>query len=677
VNGVQEIHLTIDPSGAGKGFVRMTEPKDDSESPRVRHCSFELESGEIKLFGKLLGIYGFFDIEGFEDTPGAGGKTLSIKLASGREKKLVFVDYRGHEALAAVCRWLLKRAETCKTKAPLKKDPWKPTLAKTLAYRHNRPGGTVRGEPFQTVDPVEGLTEPEREKVLAGLDDVMCEELLHTYVDRVETTYLSAAGTPPKGLVAWLDVNPMVRRTFWLALSPYYDDIAQAMKVLDSLRRDQPDLMAPYRHLAVALAVVRDSPDAVLTSRYFTVWGVEKAQYSPPPSPVAVFRFFTQVTRKDSFVFDIRAMGWPLLVHLADFDLRPSDGAWALKKFADYGAKPGSLYQRVRYDHDKADKGVSKLGSRPYTLQNLLTLGGICGDQAHFCSRVSKSLGIPAMKVSGLSRYGGSGHAFACIFQRKDEAFRLTSTGRYFHDHYYTGEVFDPQTRTLVLDRTLAMMLDGASLSYDRYILSMTLVRIAEKVRSSHPTLSLLLTQKALTLNWFNAPGWKLLMDFVATRHVAAKDGLRWANDMMKYVGRHPDLTLAGFSTFLQCYPKNQVKKRQAFYNQAFRLYRDRPDLQIRLRLQQGRELASEGKPADAARLLLGAAAQHAREGRIVLPLVKAGVAIVTEKKMEKQALPYVRKILKGFPRKRGKKRSRAFAQLRDLVAEVLLMAGR
>ncbi|MHC5036086.1 MAG: hypothetical protein ACYTHM_02120 [Planctomycetota bacterium] len=547
---------------------------------------------------------------------------------------------------------------------------------KALRYYQNRPGLGQFVGPMRTEDPVAGLSPEVCDQIKRNLPDSQCQELIERFVDRIEKTY-TAMVKPPVGLLPWLKGNPELRRTFWLALSPYYDDIGKAMELMDLFRREEPEKTVEFAHLAVAMAVVWDTDDAIWSSRYTSIWGVKRSQYADPLPALSVFRYFIDGKRQKEFLFKIQDFTWPILVYLVDLDLSQADIDWAIEKFHARKEDIGSTYNMVPYDYGKRDRKITKLGDRPYTLPNLLKYGGVCGDRAYFTTRVAKCFGIPAFKSSGLGVAGGMGHVFTWhAMKRKGRPF-LEATGRYWRNHYYTGNVFDPHTRTVILDRTVAMMLDGAGLSYEKYIVSRALVRLAEKHYKDRPRVSLRLTKKALTANWFFAPGWKLLMRHVKDGRLSPQEGVKWANKMMKWVAAHPDLTYEAFSTFLGCIPRERPRKRQAFYDRAARVYIERPDLLIALRLMQGKELIEEGEEKKAMILSLRSAAEVSQAGRHILPLVKAGVDLADRLGLERYAVPFFEKLLKDFPKKKGEKPSPAFQALVRIIAPVYEGAGR
>ncbi len=505
----------------------------------------------------------------------------------------------------------------------------------------------------------EGLTSSELKKLLDG------------YLDRMLATYAEEEGFPA-GLTEFLGVNRDVAEVFVTAIDPLYDDIVGAAKVFDELRAADGKLVQKYVHLATALAVVYDTPDAVSTSRYHSLWAVTKEQFYDLPNCREIWDCYTDRRLKPRFGFALDKLPWPILVHLVDNDVSVEDRKWSLGKYHGRSTKIAGLYPSVKYDNDKAGRKGTKLGDKPYTLPNLLTYGGVCVDQAHFASRVAKCLGVPAMKVTGRGRWGGAGHAWTgFLVIRKGRPF-LEFTGRYFFDYYYTGDVFDPQTRTMTLDRFVAMMYDGASLSYAKYIRSRMLVRMAEGIKAEHPAEALELVQEALKLNYFNMWGWPLLMDFIKNGTLPKKEGLAWANKMMKALGEHPDMTYYCLGSFIGCIPENETKKRQSLYNQAARLYGKRPDLLIKLRIEQADDLCRAGQKRSALNILMLTVVENSKEGKLVLPAMRKSVELATELGLKRQAHAILKKADNAFPKMRGTTPSQAYADFKELLKSLM-----
>ncbi len=545
-------------------------------------------------------------------------------------------------------------------------------------YTVDKPGYFNREKPTRTVDPVTAMTGEEIARFEGAVEEAAFKDLHSAFVDRAEEAYRKIS-RPPEGFFEWLKGHAQLRETFLLAMNPYYDDPIGAVKILNELRIEEPEKVIEYFHLAVAIAVVWDTRDAVFGSRYNCVGGIAFNQYLPLPGPVDVFRWFTDKKNAPKFALKVKDIVWPIAVHLADNDVSIKEAEWALRRFEKQKENIGSLYEMVEYDNGKAgDKNQQgKLGNREYILPNVLEFGGICGDQAHFCSRTAKCFAIPAMKAGGLSRFGGEGHAFTCFFTKKKNRLIMESTGRFFYDFYYTGEIYDAQTRVEILDRNVAMLLDGASLSYEKYMVSNVFARIAAAVYKDHPEISLILVKRALQQNWFCAEGWKILMRLIRDQIMPREEGITWANSMMKCAKDHPDLTIACFTTFLDCISREEADRRQAFYKQAFSLYNERPDLQVDLRLLQGRELIDFGRDREGVELLMSTAAEHAKEGRLINDLVKAGVEAAKRTSLERNLFPHLEKIASRYPKKRGDTIAEAFKELVGMIAPIYESAGK
>ena len=328
-----------------------------------------------------------------------------------------------------------------------------------------------RNEPPPFTDPIPALS-PEDLAIVLKKGKLKAEPLIEQFVERVQAHYV-IEGIVPESLVTWFSKHPEIAREFWLALDPQYDDIAAACDIFETLRARDEKTLEQFHQLAIAMAVVHDSPDAMVSSRYSLIWAVTEEQWPDLPEWMEIWDHFTSKKNQRMMLMPSNKLVWPLLVHIADLDLPTTERNWASKKYL--GKRElGSTYQEIDYDYDKLNTRQPKLGTRDYTLLNLLTYGGVCVDQAHYSSRVMKNFGLPAAKVSGYGRYGGIGHAWTGYLE-VGRKIRFVFTGRYFGDYYYSGDIFDPQTRTVTKDREVAMLLDGALNHYGKYTQARTL----------------------------------------------------------------------------------------------------------------------------------------------------------------------------------------------------------
>ncbi len=519
-------------------------------------------------------------------------------------------------------------------------------------------------------DPITPPTLPEIGK--KGFDAKAMIAFTDAYVDAIEKHHAAALNDP---LAAWLKSHAEIRRDFWLALSPQFDDAEQAIAVFDQLRKHDEKRVVQFAHLAIAIAVVYDTPDALVTSRLNYLWAVSDAQFSPLRPFIATFDYFSDKRNQARFTFKPDQLPWPILVHLVDFDIADSEIDWAWKNCDASRQDVGSLYQTVPYDNDKLGRKPPKLGSNSYVLENLRKFGGVCVDQAHFTTRVAKAFAIPSMKVAGEGRYGASSlHAWAGFLINAGGRAQLEFTGRYQGDYYYTGDIFDPQSRTMILDREVAMLYDGISLSYFKYRDSAALSRAALQLSGSDPATAMTLVRQAIERNTFNPNAWRLLAYGVSTNVINPKEGNLLVARLMKDLASHPDLTLECLQRFMAAIDKKDTASRQKIFRNAYALYAKRPDLQIRLRLLQCAELVTANQQPEALNIALQTCTDNAKEGSLILPLVEYVVKAskefaATNPKFQlaivRQALA---KIENEFPQKRGTDVSAAYTKFTELV---------
>lgn len=558
----------------------------------------------------------------------------------------------GGEAPFTVKNDIIKRAE-----------PVKVTIGASGRFWRKPP-------PNGFADPITPPALPEVGK--KGIDAKAMTVFTDAYVDTIEQQHASVVNGD---FATWLKAHGEIRRDFWLALSPQFDEAAKAVEILDALRKHDGKRVEQFAHLAIAMAVVYDTPDALVTSRLNYLWAVSDSQFSPQRPYLATFDYFSDKKNQARFTFKPDQLPWPILVHLVDFDIADNEIDWAWKNCDAARKDIASLYQTVPYDHDKLGGLSPKLGSSDYVLENLRKLGGVCVDQAHYTTRVAKAFGVPSMKVAGEGRYGASSlHAWAGFLINAGGRAQLDFTGRYQGDYYYTGDIFDPQTRIMILDREVAMLYDGISLSYFKYRDSAALSRAAIQLVGSDPAAAMTLARQAIERNTYNPNAWRLLAYGVSTGAIDQKEGNVLVARLMKDLANHPDLTLECLQRFMAAIDLKDVAARQKIFRNAYALYAKRPDLQIRLRLLQCAELVAAQQQPEALNLALQTCTDNAKEGSLILPLVEYVVKAskdfnATNPRFQlgvvKQALV---KIEKDFPQKRGNEVSAAYTEFQTMV---------
>lgn len=522
--------------------------------------------------------------------------------------------------------------------------------------------------PISTNDPVPPLGEGEEKLISEKMDEKTIKQLIDSFVDRTEASY-TGKYTAPEGFIEWLKANPQLRSTFWLALNPYYDNIGKAMEVLNELRNSDTKAVERFYHLAVAFALVWDSPDAIQSSRYACIWKMSSDQFEPLPKLLDNFKYFTDPKHLTVFNISPDKLTWTLLVHIVDLDLAPMEIEWGLKNYQNKHQFIRTLYDSIKYDYNKASGATPNLGNSKYNLQNLFEFGGICGDQAHFASRLAKLFGTPSMKVAGTGR-SGEGHAWLGFMNMKNNRLELDFNGRYFIDFYYTGAIFDPQTRTKILDSDLAMLYEGINLNYDKYINSITLSRMAQGLIPDKPEVSINLTINALQQNMFCAPAWLTLMKHIEKGTLKPVQGITWFNQMTNLLNKYPDAIMSCLVKFMECIPKNDYQKRDANYQTVAQIFKSakRPDLLIRLNLLQGEELCARGQENRAMNVYLDCAQTNAGEGNLILPLLDKVNEISRKLNKVQEAVSLYEKIIQKIPHFRGNQISKSYQEAARLL---------
>jgi tetratricopeptide (TPR) repeat protein len=522
-------------------------------------------------------------------------------------------------------------------------------------------GITLTFLPVSASDMIPPLGDGEEKLITEKMDDKTISQLVDSFVARAEKAYTEKY-TPPEGFLEWLKSVPLLRAAFGLAINPDYDNVGKAMEVLDQLRKSDAKSVERFYHLAVAFAVVWDSPGAIESSRHACIHGMTPDQFEPLPKLLDNFKCFTNPENLNIFNTIPDKLTWPFLVQIVDMDLSPEEIEWALKNYRSRGKLVYSFYDSIQYDYDKYFGVTSKLGNNKYNLQNLLKYGGVCGDQAHFASRMAKLFMTPAMKVAGTGRYG-EGHAWLGFMNMKGNKAELDFTGRYFFDYYYTGEIFDPQTGTNILDSELAMQYEGINLGYNKYINSLILTRMAQALISDKPEISLKLAINALQQNMFYSPAWETVVQHIKNDTLKPAQGVIWLNQMTTSLKKYPDKIMSCLVDFMKCIPKDDYKKRDGVYQSITQIVKTakRPDLLMRLSLVLGEELCVRGEEAKALSLYLETAQANAIEGNLILPLLDRGMELSRKLNKTKETIALYEKIIQKMPHYRDDKISKSF----------------
>lgn len=236
-------------------------------------------------------------------------------------------------------------------------------------------------------------------------------------------------------------------REFFRELKP--DDFAPvALTRLEQLRRAHPGAWPAYRSLMLAFALVWDQREP-------SFWPHHQVPADAVPrsdEDVAErFDYFYRANESRKLEHDLRRLSVGELKFLVDAPVPRSEFEWAAKNVRGRRDQFDRVFETVRYNVPRAEKGVFMWPHGSYRLANIELNGGICTDQAYFASIAGKAKGIPTLYFAGQGSDGG--HAWFG-FLRGNGKWGLDA-GRYQNQNYTVGQALDPQTWLPVTDHEL------------------------------------------------------------------------------------------------------------------------------------------------------------------------------------------------------------------------------
>lgn len=413
-------------------------------------------------------------------------------------------------------------------------------------------------------------------------------------------------GDDYSALSAWLadKSRSEIREELYTAIHETKDNIPKALEIFKELWKANPEAVAKYPNLAIALSVVWDDPRAVYDYR-----GHQIRTKSRLPegylsyTPVDEFKYHVDhaktVQGKESFN-RLQVLPYEFLMYVVDHRTPGNEREWAIKNYLPKRPMIGKIYETdIEYDQGmlQSNSAVCKLNDHDYTLQDIKKYGGVCAMQADFAARVGKSLAVPAAYVGGESQFQGL-HAWVMWVEVKAASatnvqFTLESHGRYLGDNYYVGNLRDPQTGDKILDRDLERRL--ASAANDR-----TGKRQAELAMEFYPELAeknmfdkkarLKFIDGVLKLSQFNEEAWMELARMAKDGDIGKeeKELIRgYINRLVVIFAKYPDFSWKIVGDFVGIIGENR-EYRNALYEKLAQMYEKaiRPDLACECRIK-------------------------------------------------------------------------------------------
>jgi hypothetical protein len=384
----------------------------------------------------------------------------------------------------------------------------------------------------------------------------------------------------------WLVKHPTLGPLLLTAISPR-DNPARVLTVLTALRKNFGRLVDQFPDLAVAACVVWDSPT--------------REDQTPEQATQAACDIFAHLTEhRAKLRFDPQALPWPILLYLVDSRVTPDERLWALTTYH-LPREPGQAYFQVRYDMAGFYSGQWKGGAvQPYTLPNILKLGGVCKDEAHFAAEVCRANGIPAAVCTGSSGNGEGFHAWVGLLKvSQRRAVFDFQTARYPEHGFWSGAVIDPQTGDKLADSEVAMVAEWSAVPPARRLLSHALTQSLDLL--DQPQQRITACKAALEAAPGNQQAWLALVNECTQPQTPAATVTEVSQVIERFaLGRYDDFAFKSFTTFVAAArPEDQLP----MLDRVSKFFPNRPDLLADLALRKGDALIKGSRPVDALRL--------------------------------------------------------------------------
>ena len=244
--------------------------------------------------------------------------------------------------------------------------------------------------------------------------------------------------------------NPTFLSAFFSTLSDR-DYTPLVLKNLREILEAQPDKFREYQSLALALAVVNDSPLPEFWPHIQVTPSLVPKEIS---SVKAQFSRWVVANESGKLDHDLRKLPPDQLKFVIDAFVSESEIAWARKNVRHPSSKFDRAFSEVAYQPNRIKNKLFFWKTSPYTLENIRRTGGICVDQAYYAMIAGKAHGLPTLLFTGQGKDGG--HAWFGYLKREDK-WEL-DVGRYSQQNYAVGQALDPQSWQPISDHQLQLL---------------------------------------------------------------------------------------------------------------------------------------------------------------------------------------------------------------------------
>lgn len=399
-------------------------------------------------------------------------------------------------------------------------------------------------------------------------------------------------------MLAWLEDHTDIKEELYLAIDPEHDKVPEVLRIFGELKEKFPKRFESYANLAIAVAVVWDSPDdAIHHSPVRQHSGVR-----PEGEVEAVENFQYLLETENVMQGRAQLLPWELLVHVVNHRTPLAERQWALNSYLPKRQMVGKCYDEVSCDEAMRSGTEPQLKGKSYTLANLHRFGGAPSAQADFAARIAKCIGVPAFTVTGESEFG-EGHTWVAwveLGRATGTGFTFESHGRSRYNPEYVGYLPDPHTGQRMTDRQLELRLHTVGMDP-------VAKRQADLVMRSYPMLreqtkldatdQLRFLSRVIDFSPGNEAAWIALAKMSREEQITkanSKPMMHVLDVLFTTFARLPDFTWEVFDDLIAY--QEIPKQRDALFDRLVVLYEQagRPDLASEARLKLAEHQVAE-----------------------------------------------------------------------------------
>ena len=196
----------------------------------------------------------------------------------------------------------------------------------------------------------------------------------HVFATRHADVIKEAFGDDHTALTAWLDKHKDLKEEFFSAIHPQKDDVPRTLAIFRDLWKADPDAVAKYPNLAIAISVVWDQPRKRLRlppHQVRTKSNLPDGYLSHGPQEEFQYHIaHAKAVQGKEALSRLEVLPWEFLVYVVNHRTPVDERDWAVKNYLAKRPMIGKIYQEIEYDEEmlRTQSEVCKLNGTDYTL---------------------------------------------------------------------------------------------------------------------------------------------------------------------------------------------------------------------------------------------------------------------------------------------------------------------